>query len=221
MDKIRLCIVDDQILFRQGIASIIESAEQFQLLFEAGSGPEMLQLLKETKEQPLIALIDIEMPGMDGMELNAALQRLYPQLKVIILSAHSSPRLIARAIHAGACGYLLKNCDKEELIGAIESTYATGFYINARALKAIQEVSLRTPVYKNESGIVIDLSPREREVLQMICQELTNTEIAEKLFVSPRTIDGHRNNLLAKTGCRNTAGLVLFAIKHHIFEVPF
>ena len=138
-----------------------------------------------------------------------------------MLSVHSNERMIARMIQLGASGYLIKNCDKEELIKAINTTYSSGFYINAQALKAIQSQSGKANSIKNLNGILLDISAREKEVLQLICKEMTGTEIAEKLFISVRTVDGHRNNLLLKTGCRNTAGLVLFAVKHHIYEMNY
>lgn len=221
MNGINICIVDDQVLFRQGIASLLNNVDGFNLLFEAGDGQELLSKLEESPVRPHIALVDVEMPVMDGIELNNRLQQQYPDVKTIVLSVHTSPRLISRMIHSGACGYLLKNCGKEEMVAAIQATYTHGFYINAQALKAMQQAPLQDKGYKNSNGIDIELSAREKEVLQLICLELTNVEIAERLFVSPRTVDGHRNNLLAKTGCRNTAGLVLFAVRHHIVEIPF
>jgi len=219
MENIRIALVDDQQLFREGIASIIELQPEFELLLEAENGHDFLLALERADVLPDIALVDMEMPVMDGIELNNQIQRLYPQIKVIILSMYTKERLMARMIHDGASGYLAKNCNKQELILALQTTYKTGFYMNMQVLKAMQHTSLQPHALKNDNGVVIEISPREREVLQYICQEHTNGEIAEKLFINIRTVDGHRNNLLTKTGCRNTAGLVLFAIKHHIFEV--
>jgi DNA-binding NarL/FixJ family response regulator len=219
MENIRIALVDDQQLFREGIASIIELQPEFELLLEAENGQDFLLALEHADILPDIALVDMEMPVMDGIELNNQIQRLYPQIKVIILSMYTKERLMARMIHDGASGYLAKNCNKQELILALQTTYKTGFYMNMQVLKAMQHTSLQPHTLKNDNGVVIEISPREREVLQYICQEHTNGEIAEKLFINIRTVDGHRNNLLTKTGCRNTAGLVLFAIKHHIFEV--
>lgn len=221
MDTINICIVDDQLLFRQGIASLIGNIPGFTLVFEAADGMAFLEQLRTAATKPHVVLLDVEMPLMDGIELNMVLQKQYPEIKTIMLSVHSSPRLISRMIHSGACGYLLKNCGKEEMVTAIQATHNHGFYINAQALKAMQQNPIRDKTFRNTSGIAIDISAREKEVLQLICLEMTNAEIAEKLFVSPRTVDGHRNSLLAKTGCRNTAGLVLFAVKHHIHEFPF
>lgn len=219
METIRVALVDDQQLFRQGIALLVSNTPGFEIVFEADNGQNCLDQLKDIKELPHVALVDMEMPIMDGMELVNQLQQQYPDIRVIMLSVHSNERMIARMIQLGASGYLIKNCDKEELIQAIQTTYASGFYINGQALKAMQTHSGKTASIKNLNGIVIELSSREKEVLEMICQELTTAEIADKLFISTRTVEGHRNNLLIKTGCRNTAGLVLFAIRHHLYLI--
>jgi DNA-binding NarL/FixJ family response regulator len=123
-------------------------------------------------------------------------------------------------INAGACAYLNKNCDAAELITAINTVHQTGFYINTETLRAIQNAAAyRSKAIKSIDAIPIELTNREKEILQLICKEFNNAEIAERLSLSIRTVEGHRNNLLLKTGCRNTAGLVLFAVKYGIFEI--
>jgi DNA-binding NarL/FixJ family response regulator len=220
METIRLALIDDQKLFRQSLASLINNIPEFQLVLEAENGMDFLQQLAQAPELPHIALMDMEMPEMDGIELRSALQSGYPDIKIIVLSVHASERLIARMIEAGSSGYLVKNCDKKELVMAIHSVFKSGFYINSQVLKALQSASaLKTKPVKNVDNIPIELSARENEILQLLCKEYSNAEIAEKLFISVRTAEGHRMNLLAKTGCRNTAGLVLFAVKYSLFEV--
>jgi DNA-binding NarL/FixJ family response regulator len=221
MEDIRLALVDDQVLFRQGIASLINREAGFALVMEADNGEDFLSNLTKMELLPDIVLMDMEMPGMDGMQLNQELHKRYPSIKVIVLSVHDSERLMARMIQAGASGYLFKNCNKEELLNAISNVFNNGFYITPAVLKAIQSPAANTKGTANIQSIPIELSQREIEVLTLICEEHSNAEIAEKLFISVRTVDGHRNNLLAKTGCHNTAGLVLFAVKHRIFEVLF
>lgn len=222
MAPIHIALVDDQKLFRQSLASLIDSTPDFALVMEADDGNDFLEKLKHLQEIPHIALMDMQMPGMDGIELNALLHKQYPDIKVIVLSVHANERLIARMIEAGASGYLVKNCDKEELITAIQTVFKSGFYINSEVLKAIQNTSLqKSRPIKSVDAVAIELSSREKEVLELICREYSNAEIAAKLFISVRTAEGHRNNLLAKTGCRNTAGLVLFAVKNGFFEVGF
>lgn len=222
MEKIRIALADDQQIFRRGLALLIGGVADFSIVLQAANGEEFLKQLAVMSELPHIAMIDMEMPAMDGIGLNAILKEKYPSVKVIILSVHEKERLIARMIEAGASGYLFKNCDPEELTEAIYSTYRNGFYINQQVLKAIQHASsAKTRQLSNINNIPLELTKREEEILQLICRELSNGEIAEQLFISVRTVEGHRNNLLMKTGCHNTAGLVLFAVKQGIFEIGY
>jgi len=220
MEKIKVALADDQQLFRQGLAQLIKANTDFDLVIEAENGKAFLDQLKQDSILPDIALIDMHMPEMNGVELNEMLQKNYPSIRVIILSVYDQERFIGKMIQAGASGYLTKNCETEELITAIQTTYKSGFYFNNTTLKAMRNASaLNNNSLINFNNIPIDLTSREKEVLQFICKELTNAEIAAQLFISPRTVEGHRNSLLIKAGCRNTAGLVVFAIKNGLFEV--
>jgi DNA-binding NarL/FixJ family response regulator len=221
MEKISVFIVDDQNLFRQSLALLINSIEEFELIADFESGNMFVKELPGlVTDKTYIAIIDMDMPGMNGIELNEYLHDKYPQIKVIILSVHVSPSLIAQMIHAKASAYLEKNCDKDELVMAIQSVYRTGFYFNRKVLKAIQDnVVNKTTTQKKLDRLTIKLSIREKQILELICREYNTTEIAEKIFVSARTIEGHRKRLLTKTGCRNTAGLVLFSVKYGIFTL--
>jgi len=222
MNEIVIALVDDQQLFRSGLASLIRSVPGFTLLSEAENGRHFIEQLQAGSQVPDIALIDMEMPEMNGVELNALLQKDYPSIKVLVLSTYNQERFIGKMIEAGACGYLTKNCEIDELVNAINSTYKNGFYFNQETLAAMRKTAKYKPTeIKNISNIAIELTTREKEILVLLCAELTNAEIGERLFISPRTVEGHRNNLLTKTGCRNTAGLVVFAIKHELFEIGF
>lgn len=222
METIRLGLVDDQNLFRQSLSTLLSAVPEYELVLEAENGTDCLEKLKSATVHPQILLMDMEMPGMDGIELNTVLQKDYPEIKVIILSVYAKERLVARLIEAGACGYLIKNCGKDELYTAIHSVFTHGFYMNADVMKAIQHKSTsKNNSIKNNNNISIQLTERETEILRFICKEYSNAEIAEKLFISVRTVEGHRTNLLLKTGCKNTAGLALFAVKHKIFELVF
>lgn len=220
MEKIRVALVDDQQLFRQGLAQLIKATNELDLVAEAENGRVFLEQLEKMEELPEIALIDMHMPEMNGVELNDALQKKYPAIKVLVLSVYDQERFIGKMIQAGACGYLTKNCETEELLTAVSTTYKSGFYFNAAALQAMRKVSsMKDNDIRNFSNIPIELTSREREVLDLICQELTNAEIGSRLYISPRTVEGHRNSLLIKAGCRNTAGLVVFAIKNELFRI--
>ena len=222
MSVIKIAIVDDQNLFRQSLGMLIDSVEQFKLISESENGNSFLAKLDvKGTELPHIAIIDMDMPGMNGIELNTILHQQYSGIKVIVLSVHIQPLLITQMINAGAAAYLAKNCDKDELITAIETVYKTGFYFNTGVLLALKNsASYRAQTQTNISSVPVRLTAREKQVLELICKEYNNAEIGEQLFLSPRTIEGHRNNLINKAGCRNTAGLVLFAIKHSLFQLP-
>jgi len=222
MEKIKISIVDDQNLFRESLALLISTVTEFQLVSASDNGLTFLQkLTNENIVKPDIVLLDMDMPDMNGIELNNILHKQYPAIKVIVLSVHVQPLLIAQMINAGAAAYLAKNCNKEELMMAVETVYKTGFYFSNNVLKAIQQSAGHKPfVQKNVSNVPVHLTGREIQILRLICKELSNAEIAEQLYLSTRTVEGHRNNLLIKTGCRNTAGLVLFAIRYSLFELP-
>lgn len=220
MSDILISLADDQQLFRGGLASLIRSVPGFTLLNEAENGKIFIEQLQSSTALPDIALIDMHMPEMNGVELNEILQQQYPSIKVLILSVYDQERFIAKMIEAGACGYLSKNCEIDELVTAINTTHKNGFYFNQTSLQAMRKASqYKSGDIKNLSNIAIELTAREKEILILLCKEFTNAEIGEQLFISPRTVEGHRNNLLAKAGCRNTAGLVIFAIKNGLFHI--
>ncbi|SFD26696.1 two component transcriptional regulator, LuxR family [Chitinophaga sp. CF118] len=219
MNKITIGIVDDHTLFRQSLIALLQQESSLEILADAANGALFLEKIKDPKLLPEIALIDIDMPEMNGIVLNEQLQANYPQVKVIILSVHAQERLISTMIGAGAAAYLLKNCDKEEFTNAIHSVHKSGFYMSKDVFNALQNTKKNSKPIRNINAIPVELTNRETEILKLICGELSNTAIAEKLFLSIRTVEGHRNNLLLKTGCSNTAGLVLFAVKHGIYTL--
>ncbi|MGZ3752516.1 MAG: response regulator [Mucilaginibacter sp.] len=222
MKHIRIVIADDQNLFREGLANLIGTNPNYELVAQAENGVTLLEKLRGLPILPDIALIDMNMPEMNGVELNAVLRKEYPSIKVIVLSVHGEERYMSKMIEAGACGYLIKNCEKSELFDTIDTTYDLGFYFTRDMVTAMRNSArYKKQGLQNLSNIPITLTERELLILKMICNELTNAEIAEKLYISNRTVDGHRTNLLSKTGCKNTAGLVIFAIRYGIYEVMF
>jgi DNA-binding NarL/FixJ family response regulator len=220
MHKVNIAIVDDQNLFRQSMAMLINHIENFNLVAECPGGQQLLNALADVNCNVDVAIIDMDMPGMNGIELNKLLQKLYPHIKVVILSVHVNEILVTQMINAGAASYLAKNCDKDELILAVNTVYKNGFYFNADALKAIRKSgNHKTPAIDVLNNPSMLLSDREKQILQLICKEYSNAEIAAELFLSARTIEGHRVRIINKINCRNTAGMVLFAIKHGLFEM--
>ncbi|TDW96106.1 LuxR family two component transcriptional regulator [Dinghuibacter silviterrae] len=215
-----MVIADDQRLFRKGLAALIEKEHDLEMVAEGDNGQELLDKLRELPEPPDVALLDMHMPVMNGVELNDILHNEYPEIKVIILSVYDQERFISKMIEAGACGYLIKNTEVDELLTAVRKVHETGFYFNQASLAAMKNAwQYRNQNIRNLSRIPIDLTDREREVLKLICKEYTNNEMADTLNISVRTVEGHRNNLLAKTGCKNTAGLVVFAIRYEVFNL--
>lgn len=219
MDKIRVALVEDQRLFRDGMAALVNETEDMQVTAVADNGRHFLDQLPGLEQMPNIALIDMNMPEMNGMELAEILGKQQPDIRVIVLSVHNQERFIVRMIEAGVAGYLAKNCDIEEVRQAIRTAHKTGFYFNEATMMAMRNgYKMKNTQVKSFANIPVELTEREVEVLCLICKEHTNVEIAELLNISPRTVDGHRNNLLAKAGCKNTAGLVLFAVNNNIYD---
>lgn len=216
-NTIRIAIAEDQQLFRECLVSILNGFDHLEVICEAPNGNVLLSHLAAASTPPDIVLMDLSMPELNGMDTTKVLKKSYPEIKIIILSVHSEERHIVRLVGMGVNGYLLKNTELSEVVRAVEAVWEKGFYFNESILRAIQQgIGQKQQKQFNPE---IPLTSREKEVLDLICQELTTQEIAEKLYLSIRTVDGHRNNLLEKTGSRNTAGLVLYAVKNGLFEV--
>lgn len=191
--------------------ALLEEIDGLEVIFEAANGQELLDQMAE--QQAEIILLDLEMPVMDGVTVLPKIQSTYPEAKVLILSMHQDDQFIVHLLEQGAHGYLLKDTELEELEDALESVKDNGFYFNDRTSRAMLSRLTRRQKIKPTFGHVEPLSERETEVLKLICEEFTTSEIADKLFLSPRTIEGYRNRLLEKTGAKNTAGLVVFAAR--------
>lgn len=212
---ITILIADDHKVFRDGIISILEDIEDIAVIGEASDGRAALEMLREV--QPQIILMDISMGHTSGIETTRQVRADFPAVKVLVLSMHSESAYIVKMLEAGASGYLLKDAGKEEMIRAIRTVAEGNTYYSNRVSSAIVE-HLRSPNRPAAKKVAIPLTKREIEVLQLIAEEYSNPEIAEKLFVSIRTVDAHRRNLIEKLSVKNTAGLVKYAIKHGIIE---
>jgi len=217
MKIIQLGIVDDHTLFREGIKALLYDVEHIELVLEANSGKDLMEKLKFSV--PDLILLDLDMDDMNGIEATQQLSLEFPDLKIIILTMHKEDRMIAYMMEIGAHGYLLKDTTKTELKDAIEKVYNQGFYFTPRISSAMLQGLKDKAKAKPQLGNNFDLTKREKEVLQLIANELTTAEIAEKMFLSERTIEGYRKNLLDKMGVKNAAGLVLKAIKEGLLSV--
>ncbi|WP_432221014.1 response regulator transcription factor [Flavobacterium sp. TMP13] len=212
---IKVVLVDDEILFRQGIKFMLDREEDFQVVFQASNGKELLDYLDNTDEQPDAILTDLKMPVLNGVETTKILHKKYPSTKIIALTSYDSHSFVANMIDVGAAAFVLKNAKPEELLYAIRQVADKGFYYNEKVLKILKEIELMKKNAKSELDAAF-LSPREIEVLQLICEQKNTAQIAEILFISPRTVEGHRTNLLLKTESKNIAGLVVFAIQNRL-----
>jgi DNA-binding NarL/FixJ family response regulator len=217
-EQITIALVDDQKLFRDGLSAIIRDEPDMELLYEAESAADLLAKLESSEVFPDLLIMDMSMPGMNGIELHANLQERYPDIKVLVVSTHDQPRFVVKMIEQGASGYLSKNTDAGELMQAVRTIVRNGFYFNDTMHKALQKNALKkSGPLKGLNNIPIEFTNRESEIIQLICRELSTEEIADKLSISARTVEGHRQNIILKIGCRNVAGLVVFAIKKELF----
>jgi DNA-binding NarL/FixJ family response regulator len=213
MEKIRIIIADDHQLFRNGLKILLNAFPDFEVTGEASNGEEFLKILGTSKAE--IALMDINMPEMDGIEATREGLKLNPDIKIIALSMYGEEEYYYKMVDAGAKGFVLKDSDISEVKDAILIVSRGGSYFSQELL---YHVILKFKNRESESKSA-SLSKREKEILLKICEGLSNQEIAETLFISKRTVDKHRANLLDKTNSKNTASLILFAIKNKLIEI--
>lgn len=211
MKRISVALVDDHALFREGVTLLLSKVEGLELIYDASSGAGLLEKLKE--QVPDVLLLDLDMPGMSGIDTFKIVHEEYPELKVLILTMHNETRMIAYLMELGVNGYLLKDTDRDELKKAIVTVYEQGMYYNKSTSEAMLQGLKRKNKNPPKLGQKIMLSRREQEVLNLIAEGMTNREIADKLFVSNRTVDGHRTNLLQKFEINNTAKLLMKALR--------
>lgn len=215
--KIRIALADDQKLFRGGLKLILTKNPAFEVVFEAKNGRQFLE--RYAFEPVDIVLLDVEMPEMDGVQTLQIIRKKHPSLKVIMLTMHNSERLISSLMHMGANGFLLKDEDPAIVCKAIERVNEEGVYFREYVSKALLKGLKGAKMTKDSSAEDLlrpPLSTRELEVLRLICREYTSQEIASELFISIRTVEGHRRRLQEKINARNTAGLVMYAVKNDL-----
>lgn len=217
--KIKIALADDEVLFRKGIGFMLQREPDFEIVFEANNGKELTDYTKDSKSLPDIILMDLKMPELDGVEATKLIHEKNPELRIIALTSYNTKAFIANMIKLGAASYLIKSSTPSAVIFTIREVMEKGFYYDSRVMKIIHEDVLSGKTRKKELEEAGTLTRREKEVLKLICKQLTTIEIAEKLFISPRTVEGHRNNLLLKTESKNTAGLVIYGIKKEIITV--
>jgi len=211
MDIIKVVICDDHVIFRKGLITVLNEINEVKVTGEASNGQELLNLMK--KQDVDVVLMDIRMPLMDGIETTKKIIEKKYDTKIIALTMHEEIGYFNQMIEAGAHGYLLKKTNKDELEAALKQVIRGEFYF---APEFLTHAEKNFP--KKAAEPTVSLTEREKEVLELICKGFSNPEIAKKLFLSERTIDGHRANLLEKTGAKNAPHLVMYAIKHGLIK---
>jgi DNA-binding NarL/FixJ family response regulator len=212
----KIAIADDQLLFRKGLLAMLKDFPEANIVIEAADGDELLEEMKKKKVD--VVLLDLKMPKMDGFEVTEKINKKYPDVKIIILTSHNEESFIHHLIKKGAHGFIIKDQDIEIIVDAIYGVMGNGYYFNDRVSRAMVKGLIESdkirPTFKK-----INLSQRELEIIKLMSKEYTAREIAEKLFISERTVDGHRERILEKTKARNTVGIVMYAVKHHLLDL--
>ncbi|MBN2521649.1 MAG: response regulator transcription factor [Bacteroidales bacterium] len=211
--KLNISLVDDHNLFREGLKLLLSRLSFVDKIFEASNGKEFIDQLPQKK--PDIALLDIEMPVMDGIKATKLALQIMPELKIIGLSMYADQSYYTNMIEAGAKGFLMKNSSFDDVQRAISDVAEGRSFFSGEIMHELIQNINRKKIIKQGTN----LTDREIEILFQICKGLSNQEIADKLYLSKRTVDKHRENLLLKTGSKNTASLVIFAIKNEIIEI--
>ncbi|AMP98433.1 LuxR family transcriptional regulator [Pedobacter cryoconitis] len=212
MSTIKIAIADDYAIFRDGLKVGLNQDKAMEVVLEAGNGTELLDGLAQQKVD--VILMDLRMPGMDGMEATKQIKKHYEHIRIIAVTLHDEDSFVIHLMEIGAHAYLLKDANPVEIREAIYAVHLNGYYFNDLVNKALLKKIITKGNFKPTFKHKIELSERELEVLQLICDEKTAIEIGTEIFLSPRSVEGIKQRLIDKIGVRNTAGLVLFAVKN-------
>ena len=217
MKKIEIIIMDDHEVVRDGIRTVLGQADDIVIVAEAENGEEAIRLVEEYK--PHILLADITMPGMSGIDTAEIISRDFPKTKVIIFSMHEDEEYISKAIENKASGYLSKNAEKEEMVQAIHTVAQGGQYFSSDVSQTMLSSYVSNAINdKDSTAQKTHLTNREAEILKMVSAGLRSKEIADKLFISTRTVETHRNNIMQKLDVKNTAELIRFSLENKLIE---
>ncbi|MCG2613921.1 response regulator transcription factor [Terrimonas sp. NA20] len=216
-NKYKVALVDDHVLLRRGLAALVDSFDEFSVIFQADNGEQMQQKIN-SDDLPDLVLLDINMPKMDGYASALWLKQKYPLIKIMALSMYDNENAVIRMFKAGAKGYILKDCEPQELRSALLSIMERGYYyselVTGKLIHSINKLE-----EDNDIRNMTQLNDREIQFLKLVCTEMTYKEIAEQMFLSPRTIDGYRDALFDKLNIKTRVGLVMYAIKNGFVNV--
>jgi DNA-binding NarL/FixJ family response regulator len=217
MKQIPVAIVDDDALIVELVKTYLDQQSEVDVVMTAKSGEEFLSLLSEQEKLPEVLLLDLKMEEMSGVEVTSALQTTHPEIKVIVMSSHYKLSFMGFMLKSGVSAFIPKGISPAELLTIIKEVAENGHFFLPEQLTILRnQISSKSP--KPVLDDANQLSERELEILKLICQQKTAPEIAEILFIATRTVEGHKNNLFAKTGARNTAGLVIYAIQNQLID---
>ena len=218
MGPIKVAIADDHKIFRKGVILSLRPYTNIKFVLEAENGQELLNNLPATEELPEVILMDLRMPQKDGIETTKVVAKQFPKIHIIALTMYEDERVVSHMMEIGANGYLLKSADPSEIRTAIMEVMTKGYYlnnfVNRILLKKSHSRQKVVPTLTSE----VTLSERERDVIKYICMEFTAHEIAQKLDVSPRTVEAIKDRLMERFGAKNTAGLVFYAVKNNLID---
>ncbi|MCJ7933110.1 MAG: response regulator transcription factor [Chryseobacterium sp.] len=219
--QIKIALIDDEQLILEGVKMLLSNEKNISVSLTSDNGPDFIEQLEKLSEQefPDIALVDVQMKPMNGFELVEILKEKYPDLKIIILSSHYKTSILGYMVKLGVSAFLPKNSNKKIFIEAITMVYKNGVFFTAEDHQMLftymNSSAKKNSLFETED----ELSEREKDVVKLICQEFTNNEIGEKLFISPRTVESHRQRILEKIGAKNTVGIVIYAIVNNIYSL--
>lgn len=214
MKKIKILIADDHKILRQGIISLLKSQPDLEVVGEAHDGKEAVEKTKELK--PDVVLMDIGMPDLNGLEATRQIKKYDSKIKVLILTIHKNEEYIFQSLQTGASGYLLKETAVEDLISAIHSAYKDDSFLSPSISKTVIDAFLRKSAKGRDPTAFDTLTPREREILQLIAESHTNSEIGKMLYISKKTVDAHRTHIMEKLDIHDVVDLVKYAIRKGI-----
>ena len=213
---IRILIAEDHLMVRSGIRALLEKSRDLNILGEASNGQEAVEMVE--KQKPDVLIMDIMMPRMNGIQAAQNIRKLRAHTNILLLSMYADEGLVYQALQSGVRGYVLKSSVSDELLWAVRAVASGKTYLSSQISQIVVESAVHPRLPGQDHDPISNLSPREKEILQLIAEEHTSSEIATMLFISEKTVEKHRASLLEKLNVRNLAGLVRMAIKYHLVE---